>query len=493
MKASSAVEFFRTQIPEKRPAIARAALVLNLFAALMCFLFVPAGAHAQTESSGTKAPPVTVQLAAPPSTSTAPPMTLTLADAISRAEKNSPDFQFAATQVKLAQHNQVQARAAMLPSISGRVDYQNTQGNKISPVGRFVSNDGIHLYRAWAVAKEDMPPGFFFRAGPRAAAYESAIATAQREIALRGLRVTVTHNYYALLIAQRVYANAQQNLASAQHFLQISQSLEQGGEVAHTDVIRFQLQQSQAERDLQESQLSLSNAQVNLAVLLFANFNENFTVVDDLDTPPPLPNFPEAANMAKIRNPVLQSALSAYHESGINVSVARAAFFPTLSVEFDYGIEANHFALKSVNTTSCPAPNGKCEVEPNLGYNLTAGLTMPVWDWGANWSKLHAAEDQRQLARVNLDFAQRQALAALYADYNQAAVAWNELASLRESADLAARNLQLVTLQYQAGESQVPQVLDAQTSMQQARDAYAAGAARYRDALAALQSLTGSF
>lgn len=482
------LEFVRAKIRWKtRCAGVRDILFAILSATLACLLLFSASARAQTQSISSEAPPNTVQLAAPPSTSTAPPLTLTLADAISRAEKNSPDFQSAAEQAKLTQHNQVQARAAMLPSISYKMDYLNTQGDKISPVGRFVTNDGVHVYRAWAVVHEDMPPGFFFRAGPRAAAYESAIAAAQRDIALRGLRVTVTHNYYALLIAQRAYSNAQQNLASAQHFLQISQSLEQGGEVAHADVIRFQLQQSQAERDLEEAQLALSNAQINLAILLFPNFNENFTVVDDLDTPPPLPSFPEAANMAKVRNPVLQSAMAAYHESGINVSVARAAFFPTLSVDFDYGIEANALALHSVNTTRPGI------VQPNLGYFVTYSLNMPIWDWGANWSKLHAAEDQRQLARVNLNYAQRQVLASLYADYNQAAVAWNELASLRQSAELAARNLQLVTMQYQAGESQVPQVLDAQTSMQQARNAYAAGAARYRDALATLQTLTGSF
>lgn len=432
-------------------------------------------------------PPQTLQLAAPPSMSTGPPLTLSFADALARAEKNSPDFQAAATQAKLAQHNQAQARAAMLPSISYRMDYLNTQGDKISPVGRFVTNDGVHVYRAWAVAKEDMPPGFFFRAGPRIAAYESAIAAAQRDVALRGLRVTVTHNYYALLVAQRTYSNAQQNLLSAQQFLKISQSLEQGGEVAHADVIRFQLQENQAERALEDARLTLSEAQMNLAVLLFPNFNENFTVVDDLDTPPPPPAFPEVSNMAKIRNPVLQSALAAYHESAINVSVARAAFFPTLSVELDYGIEANALALHGVNTTRPGV------VQPNLGYFATYSLNMPLWDWGANWSKLHAAEDQRQLARVNLNYSQREVLAALYSSYNQAIVAWNELASLRQSADLAARNLQLVSMQYQAGESQVPQVLDAQTSLQQARDAYSAGAARYRDALATLQTLTGSF
>jgi outer membrane protein TolC len=58
---------------------------------------------------------------------------------------------------------------------------------------------------------------------------------------------------------------------------------------------------------------------------------------------------------------------------------------------------------------------------------------------------------------------------------------------------LAAHNLQLITMQYEAGATVVPQVLDAETSLAQARDNYAAGEARYRNALATLQTLTGSF
>jgi outer membrane protein TolC len=432
-------------------------------------------------------PPQTLQLAAPPSTSTGPPLTLTLADALLRAEKNSPAFQAAVTQAKLARENQIQARVTMLPTISGRVDYQNTQGNKISPVGRFVTNDGIHVYRAWAVAHQDLSSNFFIDAAPRLAGYAKAVVDAQQEVARRGLRVTITNDYYALLVAQRAYSTAQQTLASTQHFLKISQSLEHGGEVAHADVLRFQLQVDDAQRVLEDAQLAMSNAQLNLAVLLFPNFNENFTVVDDLETPPPPPSFDQATIMAKNRNPDLQAALAAYGESGVNLAMAKAAFFPSFSIDFDYGIEANHFALRSVNTTS---PN---RVEDNLGYNVTYSMTVPVWDWGSMRSKLHAAEDQKQLAQLNLTYAQRQVLASLYSYYNEVTVAWNQLTTLRESVDLATRNLQLVTMQYQAGETQVLQVLDAETSLALARNSEAAGAARYRTALALLQTMTGSF
>jgi outer membrane protein TolC len=423
------------------------------------------------------------------------PLTLTLADALARAQKNSPDFQRALLAVKVAHANQVQARAAMLPTISGLTQYLNTQGNGISPVGRFVTNDGVHVYRAWAVAHQDMPGAFFLDLGPKRAAYQKAIADAGAQIAKRTLTVVVTQDYYALLVAQRSYAVAQQSLANAQHFLKISQQLEQGGELAHQGVIRFQLQVSQAQRALQDAQLAMSQARLNLAVLLFPTFNQDFNVVDDLDTPPVLPSFREAERMAANHNPELAAAVASYRSARVDVASARADFLPSFSIDFDYGIEANHFALESENNTVLiPDPKtGRPPVQPNLGYFVTYSMNIPVWDWGSRISKLHVAEEQRDMAKLDLLFAQRRTLSLLHAYYDESQVAWKQLATLRQSVDLAQQNLQLVTMQYQAGEAAVVDVLDAETSLASARNSYATGEARYRNALATLQTLTGSF
>jgi outer membrane protein len=463
----------------------RTAIAAGLLAGL-CLCASPARAQAKPATAA--APPQTVQLATPPATANAgPPLTLTLPDALARAQKNSPQFQAAVTAAELAKENRVQARAAMLPSVGESTQYLNTQGNGISPVGRFVTNDGIHVYREWAVVHQGMPGSFFIDAGPRLAAYQATVATADQKIALRGLNVTVTQYYYALVAAQRAYAIAEQSLANARRFLQISQALEQGGEVAHADVIRFQLQVSQDERALEDAELTMSQARLNLSVLLFPTFNENFTVVDDLDTPPVLPSIQEARQMASNRNPELAAALGSYHAAGVQVAMAKSAFFPSLSIDFDYGIEANAFALHSVNTTK---PGVQ---QPNLGYFVTYSLDMPVWDWGARLSQRHQAEDVKALAQLNLSYAQRQLVSHLYSYYNEAATAWSQIASLRRSVDLAQQNLQLVTMQYQSGETTVLQVLDAETSLVGARTSYATGEERYRNALAALQTVTGSF
>lgn len=174
-----------------------------------------------------------------------PPITITLQDAMDRARKTSTQYLSSLTDAKIAREDTVQARAALLPSIGYTQQYLNTQGNGKIPTGRYVTNDGVHVYRAWGVFHEEMPAGFFSFSPYHRAAAGAALAEAKAEIARRGLAVTVTQLYYGLIIAQRKYATAEQTLGQAQRFLDITQKLESGGEVTHSDVIKARLQLDQ--------------------------------------------------------------------------------------------------------------------------------------------------------------------------------------------------------------------------------------------------------
>jgi outer membrane protein TolC len=94
---------------------------------------------------------------------------------------------------------------------------------------------------------------------------------------------------------------------------------------------------------------------------------------------------------------------------------------------------------------------------------------------------------------VTLSQTQRQLLSNLYALYNQAVVARAAVDNLQRVADMAAEGLRLTNLRYQAGESTALEVVDAQNTLVQARNAADDAVARYRVALADLQTLTGSF
>lgn len=416
-------------------------------------------------------------LAQAPPSNTQTSISLTLADAIARAKANNPQFQAALTQFGLAREDRVQARAVLLPN----ADYNNafiyTQGNGTAS-GRFIANNGVHEYISQGAVQQVVGVAQF--ADYRRASAAQALARAKTEIAARGLVVTVVQAYYGLQAAQAKVESMQAANDAAQKFLQMSQQLEQGGEVAHSDVIKAQIQANDQQRALDESKLAAQNARLNLAVLLFPNFFQDFALTDDLAAAPGLPPISDVQQMAEKNNPELKAAFAALNVANHELSVARAGHLPSLVLDYLYGIDANHFA---VNTDGFR----------NLGYSATATLNIPVWHWGAIESRVKQAELQQHQAKVELSAAQRQAVADLQSFYSEAETARKQLDLLRTSADLAADSLRLTTLRYQSGEATALEVVDAQNTLTQARTNYRDGQVRYHVAIANLQTLTGGF
>jgi outer membrane protein TolC len=455
----------------------------------VAFCMWPSQATAQANPPSPMGEPQ-VQLAQPPGPGqSAPPITLTLKDALERASKNDATFLGAVSDAKNAHEDRVQAKAALLPSVNGSIQYLGNQGNggKISD-GRFVTNDGIHIYRAWGIMHQDLSPGTFMATGLHRAAAAEALANAKAEIARRGLAVTVTKDFYALVVSQRKYATAQQGLDQAKHFLEITQAAERAGQAPHSDAVKAEIQYRLLLQVFDEARLTMEEARLTLAVLLFPTLNENFTVVDDLDSAQALPPIAEVQTMAQKENPDLRVAMETLRESDLDVTAAKTAFLPSLVVETEYGIEANCFALRCARA-SFPDVG----VVPNLGYFLTAAMTIPVWDWGTLRSKLHQAKYKQEQARVVLSQAQRQLISNLYAAYDEATIARSAVEGARRTSELAAESLRLINLRYQGGASTAFEVVDAQNTLTTARNAYDDAQVRYRAALASLQTFTGSF
>ena len=423
-----------------------------------------------------------------PSTSGAP-LTITLQDALQRARLNDPEYRSAITDLGLAREDRVQARAGLLPSVDYNNSFIYTQGTGAlpancatstagCPTSRFIANNGVHEYISQGQVHEAL--SLTNVADYRRSSAALAQARAKAEIATRGLVVTVTQAYYGLVVAQRKYSTSQRAAAEAAHFLDISQKLENGGEVAHADVIKARIQAQQQQRDLQEAQLAMARSRLDLAVLLFPDFNQDFAVVDDLQTPEPLPSFAEVESSGKKNNPDLRVALAAFEAANHEVTAAWGGLLPALNVDYFYGIDSNQFAIRTDGFR-------------NLGYAAVATLQIPIFSWGSDRSKLKQAELRRDQAHVALTFAQRQLLSHLRQFYREAETARLEMESLASSAELAADSMRLTTLRYQAGESTVLEVVDAQNTLTLARNAYDDGQARFRIAVANLQTLTGTF
>jgi outer membrane protein TolC len=414
--------------------------------------------------------------AAPPAN---PPLKLTLKDALDRARQYGPQFLQANIAAQLAHEDSVQARAALLPTVNGLSQYIYTQPNG-TPSGAFVSNDGPHVYNDQALVHGDIwSPAK--RADYHRALAAEAVARARAEVAARGLYATVAQFYYAMAVADRKIANAQRALGEAQDFLNITQKLEQGGEAAHSDMVKAEIQLEQRQRDLQDAKLAADKARVAFAVLLFPDFRQDFTLDDDLETPQPLPPFTTVQELAGRNNPDIRAAQAIVEQQNYAIGSARAALLPSLSFDYFFGINANQFALYNHDHLN------------NLGSAAQAQLNIPVWTWGAARSRVRQAELQLQQAKNDLSFTQRQLLSELQSFYMEAQVAASQVDTLRRSMELSADSLRLTMLRYQAGEVTVLEVVDAQSTLAQARNAFDDGLVRYRLAVAGLETLTGAF
>lgn len=417
-----------------------------------------------------------------------PPATVTLEDAINRARKVDATYLSAQEGSSLARQNRLQARNVMLPQFSYEQAYLNTQGNGRYPEGRFVTNDGVHVYNIWAVYRQDLSPNTYLATGYKRSIAAEAVAQAQTEIAQRGLTVAVTRAYYGLVVSQRKYATAQETLQQAKGFLDATQSSERLGLGSHSDTVKALVQYQQTEAAFEDAKLAIDQARLALAVMISPNFDVNFTVVDDLDSAPPLPQFEEAQTMAAKENPDIKAALQSQREADLDVVAAKSAFLPSMSIETDYGIQANAIALHSA-----PAAHHDGGPVPDLGYFLTASLNVPVWDWGTLRSKFHQAKFAQEQSRVVLNQTQRTVLANLYSYYNEASVARAAVDTLRQAADSAAESLRLVNLQFRGGVATSLDVVAAENTLTTARNAYSDAQVRYRVALANLQTVTGTF
>ena len=412
----------------------------------------------------------------------------TLQDAITRAEANDPTYAASVANRGVASLDRGISRSALLPAVTYQSQYLYTQPNGLKnqagqgfaaqDAPRFIANNAIREYASQALVTETFSAANFV--GVKHAGASAAKATADAEVARRSLVVAVASAYYTLIAEESSVRVAQRAEKEAQSFVNLTTKLEAGREVAHADVVKAELTLQQRQRDFADAQLAMEKARLELGMLILPDPRAPYRLADSSLAPPPLPSRADSEAAAAKNNPQLKSALENLHMSRYDVAAARAAYLPTLALNYTYGIDAPQFAV-----------NGPGGVR-NLGYSTYATLDIPVWDWFATHDRVKQSEQRRQVAQVELTFTQKKLLADLDEYYSEAKTANDELASLNRSAKTAEESLRLTKLRYGAGEATALEVVDAENTAAQTETASADGAVRYQVALANLQTLTGT-
>lgn len=369
-----------------------------------------------------------------------------------------------------------QARAAFLPrllSTPSLIYNSPSPGAAIPSTQSFIGANAITEYQGLVGVTGEIDFSGRLRATLRRNRELLAAAHAGTEIARRALIQATEETYYGLALASARRRAAEQNLAVAEEFARITQLLVTGGEVAQVDLTRAQLQITTRRDELEQARAGEIAAADSLRVLIGYDMTTPLTTVD-LGAASPLTGEVERFTTEMIRQRPEFSFYDSQRRAAENdITIARAERRPQLTYAINGG-----FASDSLR----PQP-----LRSHSGVLATIGVTIPLFDWGASKSR----ERQAQFRIQTVESARTLALRGLNQQFNtaraQALSAVERIRNAQDGVAKAERNVEVSIVRYRAGEAQIIEVTDAQTTLTAQRAALYQALYDYQAALARLR------
>lgn len=407
---------------------------------------------------------------------------LRLDEALRLANAQASTYQTAVLNERIAAEELRQARAAIKPKISAPLSYIYTSpaaglapGEPRAP--SFIANNAISEYEAFLNVSGDIDLAGKLRATVRKNRALLAAAHAGTEVARRALAQAVIEAYYELALSTTQRTAAEGNFAAAQEFERVTGLLLSGGEVPAVDLTRAQLQTLSRRDELEKARVNEEVAAGALRVFVGYDFTRPINTTDltlELPNDSELQQFQAADVTRRPEFLQLEQQLRAAREE---IKIAHAERLPSLSYSVNGGFD----------TDSLKGPR----LKEHTGVSAAVSLNIPIFDWGATRSKAKQARLQLQVAENEQKIAERGFAQQFYAARAQAANAAARIALAREGVVKAQDNVTASVARYRAGEAQIVEVTEAQTTLVSQRAALYQAIFDYQIALARLKQATG--
>lgn len=321
--------------------------------------------------------------------------------------------------------------------------------------------------------------------GTEAARAELAASEAARDGVRLALTATVARSLYELRALAAQLDIARQTLASRRQTAELQRKRYVGGSASELESSQAAADAADAAARVPDLEQQLAAAANALAVLLGRTPKElverPLAAATGADALPPPPEVPAALPSDLLeRRPDIQSAEQQLIAANARIGVAKADYFPRLTLTGSYGAESQ--ALSDLFTG------------PANTWSLAAGLVQPLFAGGRIAANVEGAEARSAQAEVGyrrtVQTAFRETLDALVAHRS----ASERLRARDEREAALAQTLKLANRRYEAGYSSWLDVLDAERNLFQARlDRVEARRARLAAAVGVIEALGGGW
>ena len=401
---------------------------------------------------------------------------LSLGDAVAIAMRQSDEVGIAVAQIDVAEALYGSARANVLPQLRFSSSYLHVYESARGQAVGAVFNQP-NTYIGTLNFSQTLFQGGRLVSATRAAneARQGARSDEREQRAL--LTLTVQRAYLQVLFSARIAELQERNLALAGDRLAQVEQFERGGRAARYDVLRARVERSNIEPLAIQARNDRELAVLDLKRVLNVPVDQPIALVTRVDSAAatgllvPLADTSSEPDRASIRS--AEFNLSAKR---LGVAVARADYFPTLSVFFQQGYQAfppPGLGIPTISgaftTDACPlgtvagkaCQNGGFFSDRQAGFNLS----VPVFDGFRVASNVRLAEAQARLAELQLR-QQREAVsvdvARARAELRRASAVF---AARQQNSGEADEAFKLATLRFSRGLSTQLEVSDAQLAL----------------------------
>lgn len=392
---------------------------------------------------------------------------------IRTALSNNYDVRIAATRVLEAQAQVGITRADQLPSVSAGGNVTSVRNPKVGPIPGYENTQGqVSASVNWNVDFW----GRYRRATEAARAILLANQWAQKEV-MASLVANVASSYFQLRQLDLELEISKRTLGSRQDSLDLTKTLEEHGINSLLDVRQSEQLVYTAAAEVPDLERQIEQEENAISVLLGNNPGDVPRGLK-LTEQPHAPEVPVGLPSSLLeRRPDIREAEENLVAANAQIGVARAAYFPQISLTGTAGYESA--ALTNLFT----GPAGI--------WTLAGSVTQPIFEGGRLKSNVRLAEAQRE----QLLLTYLQAIQGAFRDVSNALIAYRKFREFRvqqqhllESAQDAAR---LSQARFKAGATDYLEVLTNETNSFSAELALAQAQGNELNALVQLYQALG--
>jgi NodT family efflux transporter outer membrane factor (OMF) lipoprotein len=365
-----------------------------------------------------------------------------------RLEISNQNIRIAEARLRQARAVADQARAGLFPTVTANASAVRSKAPSLSNQPNFATG-AVNNYNAGLNASWELDLWGRVRRSVEAGEANWQASAAQLEAARLSARATLAQNYFALRVADTTRRLLEDTVKAYQRSLELTRNRYAAGVVARVDVVQAEVQMKSAQASLID--VGVERAQLEHAIALqLGDVPVNFALAPT-DLKIAMPQVPVALPSELLeRRPDIAAAERAMAAANAQIGVAKAAFFPTLTLSGASGFRTTNF--------------GNLFSAPSRFWSLGAAAAEGIFDGGAR----RAVSDQA-VAAYDLQVATyRQAVLTGFQEVEDNLAALRileEEAALQDEVVQAARHaLELTNNQYSAGVVSYLNVITAQTT-----------------------------